>query len=382
MTTPPFQTEKADALMEAHGLDVLIANSPHNVRYLLGGHRSFFFQSMDALGHARYLPLVIYVAGTLDQAAYIASAIEGFEKALGAFWPIHTHTVTWGTRDAAEAAVKHLTDMGLTKARIGIEPPFLPRDADQVLADGLPDAIFGDATPILERLRAIKRPDELTKLSAASDGVIDAMRATIDWATPGVTKHQIIHRLKAEEHARDLGFDYCLVTFGQNRNRAPSDQQWQPGEAMSIDSGGNIDGYIGDLCRMAVMGPPDAELEDLLAEVDATQQATFSFLKAGATGQTALDHGNSVLKSGPNAKHTDLVIHGMGLVSHEVPFIMSNRIYDGVDAEVPLEAGMVVSVETTMGHPDRGLIKLEDTIAITEQGFEMYGDAARGWNIA
>lgn len=133
---------------------------------------------------------------------------------------------------------------------------------------------------------------------------------------------------------------------------------------------------------MAVMGPPDAELEDLLAEVDATQQATFAFLKAGATGQTALDHGNSVLKSGPNAKHTDLVIHGMGLVSHEVPFIMSNRIYDGVDAEVPLEAGMVVSVETTMGHPDRGLIKLEDTIAITEQGFEMYGDAARGWNIA
>ena len=38
----------------------------------------------------------------------------------------------------------------------------------------------------------------------------------------------------------------------------------------------------------------------------------------------------------------------------------------GVDAAQPLEAGMVLSIETTMLHPRRGFIKLEDTVAVTE----------------
>ena len=58
----------------------------------------------------------------------------------------------------------------------------------------------------------------------------------------------------------------------------------------------------------------------------------------------------------------------MGLITHEVPFLMTNHpvAYEGVDAGEPLEAGMVLSVETTMLHPTRGFIKLEDTVAITD----------------
>ncbi|MEP4420232.1 MAG: M24 family metallopeptidase, partial [Nitratireductor sp.] len=54
--------------------------------------------------------------------------------------------------------------------------------------------------------------------------------------------------------------------------------------------------------------------------------------------------------------------------------------YDGVDADNPLEAGMVISVETTMLHPRRGFIKLEDTVAVTENGHELIGDRGRSWN--
>jgi Xaa-Pro aminopeptidase len=36
--------------------------------------------------------------------------------------------------------------------------------------------------------------------------------------------------------------------------------------------------------------------------------------------------------------------------------------YDPYDASRPLESGMVVSVETTLQHPQRGFIKLEDTV--------------------
>ena len=58
------------------------------------------------------------------------------------------------------------------------------------------------------------------------------------------------------------------------------------------------------------------------------------------------------------------------LITHEVPFLMTNHpvAYEGVDAARPLEPGMVLSVETTMLHPTRGFIKIEDTMAITETG--------------
>jgi Xaa-Pro aminopeptidase len=43
---------------------------------------------------------------------------------------------------------------------------------------------------------------------------------------------------------------------------------------------------------------------------------------------------------------------------------------------------MVISVETTLLHPARGFIKLEDTVIVTDSGHEIYGEGARGWNIA
>jgi Xaa-Pro aminopeptidase len=43
---------------------------------------------------------------------------------------------------------------------------------------------------------------------------------------------------------------------------------------------------------------------------------------------------------------------------------------------------MVVSVETTLKHPTRGFIKLEDTVVVTPTGHEIYGEGARGWNRA
>ncbi len=73
----------------------------------------------------------------------------------------------------------------------------------------------------------------------------------------------------------------------------------------------------------------------------------------------------------------------MGLISHEAPFLMTNHpvAYDGDDLDSPLEAGMVLSIETTMLHPKRGFIKLEDTLAVTDTGYEMFGTQNRGWTI-
>jgi Xaa-Pro aminopeptidase len=72
----------------------------------------------------------------------------------------------------------------------------------------------------------------------------------------------------------------------------------------------------------------------------------------------------------------------MGLVSHEAPRLMNlpRLSYGAADADRPLESGMVISIETTMQHPKRGFIKLEDTLLVTDTGYEALGDGGRGWN--
>ena len=57
-STIPFDAARLDKLMDAAGMDVLIATSKHNVQYLLGGHRAFFFDYMDAMGLSTVAELV------------------------------------------------------------------------------------------------------------------------------------------------------------------------------------------------------------------------------------------------------------------------------------------------------------------------------------
>ncbi len=381
-TSIPFDTQRADRLMEEAGIDVLVATSKHNTQYLLGGYRFIFFSAMDAIGHSRYLPIVIYVKGQPEQAAYIANRMEAGEHQNHPFWTPAFYPACWGTLDAAETALEHLKKIGRTSAAIGIEPGFLPADAYRLLSDRLEGARLVDATGMLERLRAIKSGEELEKLRLASERITDAMLATIGWAQEGTTKREIIDRLRQEETKRGLTFEYCLLTLGSSHNRAASEQKWQQGEVLSIDSGGNYQGYIGDLCRMGILGEPDAELEDLLGYVETVQQAAFSKVAAGTQGGDVIAAAEETLKTLPVAAYTDFFAHGMGLITHEVPFLTTNHpvTYEGVDAARPLEAGMVISVETTMLHPTRGFIKLEDTLAVTPDGYQMFGDRGRGWN--
>jgi Xaa-Pro aminopeptidase len=378
----PFDAARLDRLMEEAGIDVMLATSKHNTAYLLGGYRFIFFSAMDAIGHSRYLPVLIYEKGRPDNAAYVANRMEAGEHHNHPFWTPSFHPETWGSVDAAKRAVAHLKTIGRAGERIGIEPAFLPSDAHKVLLDGLEGATLVDATPMMERMRALKTPQELALLRQASELITDSMMAAIASAREGSTKVEIIERLRREETNRGLQFEYCLLTLGSSHNRAASDQAWKKGEVLSIDSGGNWRGYIGDLCRMGVLGEPDGELEDLLADVEAVQQAAFSKVGAGTRGGDMIAHAEGVLKASKVAAYTDFFAHGMGLISHEVPFLMTNHpvAYEGVDADRPLEAGMVISVETTMLHPRRGFIKLEDTLAVTADGYEMFGQRGRGWN--
>src|SRR2546430_6218859 len=78
----PFDTARLDTLLEDEGIDVLVATSKHNVQYLLGGYRFFFFDYMDAIGTSRYLPVLLYRRGRPQDAAYIGYRLGADEHEL------------------------------------------------------------------------------------------------------------------------------------------------------------------------------------------------------------------------------------------------------------------------------------------------------------
>jgi Xaa-Pro aminopeptidase len=380
----PFNHELLDRLLDDAGVDVLLATSKHNVQYLLGGYRFFFFDYMDAIGSSRYLPVVVYVKGRPERAAYVGNRLEKFEKELGRFWTPVSDTSVWTSVDAIRVAAAHLRSLGLDNVRIGVEPPFLPLDAAETLQRELPSASIVDAYPVLEQLRSRKTSAELELLRTASERVIGSMLATMALCRPGMTKHDVVAELRRQEVGRDLTFEYCLITAGSNLNRSPSDQRIEAGDIISLDSGGNYRGYIGDLCRMGILGEPDPELEDLLGHIREIQDVARAALRPGGGGRAVYEAAESLVRRSPHAEHLDFLAHGMGLVSHEAPQLTSRGFvpYQGRYAEGGLEPGMVVSIETAMLHPRRGFIKLEDTVAITATGTEGFGDAGRGWNRA
>jgi Xaa-Pro aminopeptidase len=337
---------------------------------------------MDAIGVSRYLPVFTYIKRRPDDAAYIGHRLEGFQKENSPFWVSEGHTSSSGSVDAIEHAIRHVKRLGIKPRRIAVEAGFLPVDAAAALRHAFPRCDAVDALFILERLRAVKSPEELEKLRTASDLVIDSMLAVIASHGPGSTKAEVAEALRREETIRGLTFEYCLLAAGKSLNRTASSQRWQEGDVMSIDSGGNYHGYIGDLARMAILGEPDAELEDFLGEIEDIQRAAMKVIRAGAMGGEIYEVGEGLLAKSKNAEHMEFLAHGMGLVSHEVPHLTRSGPvpYSDDDAHRPLEAGMVISVETTLKHPRRGFIKLEDTVAVTENGHEVYGDRARGWN--
>ena len=210
----PFDTARLDRLMDDAGMDVLLATSKHNVQYLLGGHRAFFFDYMDAFGISRYLPVVIYPKGAPDKAAFIGHTWKAISTRCTRSGRPDVQTRASGSVDAMQRAIEHVRKSGVRARRIGVEMAFVPADAERTLRKEMPESEIIDALFTLERLRARKSPAELEMLKIASERVIESMLAVIANHGPGTTKQELADALKREEVNRGLTFEYCLIAAG------------------------------------------------------------------------------------------------------------------------------------------------------------------------
>jgi len=378
----PFDARLLDELMENAGLDVLLLTSKHNVQYMLGGYRFFMFDYMDAVGLSRYLPILVYPRGAPDKAAYIANPNERYEQETRGFWPANVIARARGTTDAMAFCIDHLRAIGADRGRIGIEAGFLPADAWALMARDIGRGLH-DCVEVMEELRSVKTAAELDLLEQASQRIEQSMQETFASVRPGQSKGHIAEMLRQCEVSRGLVFEYCLITAGRSLNRAPSAEIVQEGDIISLDSGGNLGGYIGDICRMGILGEPSSELSDALAEIELIQQTARSQIAAGRRGAEIFESVADSVET-PREGSLSFVAHGMGLVGHEAPRLMADGPipYPATHRDRPLSAGMVLSVETTWSHPRLGFLKLEDTLAVTDIGWKAFGDGLRGWNHA
>lgn len=380
---PQFDAQRLDALMDEAGIDVVLASSKFNLQYLLGGYRYFFFENMDAIGLSRYLPILGYRRGQLQDAFYVGAGNEDWGTDVWDFWVPDVQNVAWTSVRAAEVAAAALRARHLEGATIAIETSFLPADAMDCLRADLPNARFVSAQRVLEELRSVKTPAELELIAAASEKVVDSFIATFAAVGPGMTKQQIGEVLRQEQTRRGLVYDYVLVACGTDFNRAPAQARvWNAGEVLSLDSGGMYRGYIGDLARMGIAGDPTKLQVELLEDLELVQQAARTAIFAGNLGGEIYVNAEAALGETRHATELKFVAHAMGLISHEAPRLTATGPipYPADHAKKPLETGMVLSIESWTEHRAAGFIKLEDTLIVTDAGWQAPGDTARGWN--
>lgn len=364
-------------------MDLLLASSPHNLQYLLGGYRYFMYATMDSVGLSRYTPLLVYPRALPEASVYIGAGNEDWAIEVEPLWTPELRNVAWGASQAAAEAARAIRAVSRRPLAVGIEAPYLPAEAFTALRAELPDAHFLDATEVLEELRAVKTPRELGVIREASTAVVDAMLATFAATEPGDTKADIAERLRREETNRGLTFAYCLIAAGPSHNRAPCPLRLEDGHVLSLDSGAHRHGYVADLARMAVAGEVTPKLEELLAQVSSVQEAARAAVRPGSQGTAVFQAASSAMSGCPGREQMSFLAHGTGLVTHEAPRLTAKGSppYPATHADRPLRAGMVLSIETHLADRDCGFIKLEDTVFVVEDGFEAVGDHGRGWNI-
>src|SRR5690348_7443002 len=140
----PFDAKRLDRLMDDAGMDVLLATSKHNVQYLLGGHRAFFFDYMDAMGLSRYLPIVVYPKGAPEKAGFFGHRLETFQREIRPFWTAEVQTSSSGSVDVMRKATDYLRKLNLKPRRIGVELAFLPMDSGGALRTAFPSSDIVD----------------------------------------------------------------------------------------------------------------------------------------------------------------------------------------------------------------------------------------------
>jgi Xaa-Pro aminopeptidase len=235
--------------------------------------------------------------------------------------------------------------------------------------------------PILDSLRVVKDAEELSRLRRAIDITVEAQKAAMQAAEPGMYEFQL--EAVIEYTFRFMGADRMgfpsIVGSGPNSTILHYDvnrRRIEPGDLVVMDIGAEYGQYTADVTRtIPVNGRFTDRQKAVYNLVYGAQQAAIDAAQPGVTvgelSQIARkyidDHSGDLCGTRSCNRY---FIHGL---SHW----LGMRVHDVGDYRMPLEPGMVLTIEPGIYIPEENLgVRIEDDVLVTETGSEVLSAGA------
>jgi Xaa-Pro dipeptidase len=217
-----------------------------------------------------------------------------------------------------------------------------------------------------------KSKNEIAIIQRAKDITMEVQRAAARILRPGITVNEVTDFInKAHSKAGiSSGSYFCIVLFADDTQYPHGVSVPQPlkeNDAVIIDTGCRLHGYLSDITRSYVYGEASDEYRTIWNLEQKTQLAAFEAAQLGAACGSVDDAARKTLAEAGLSPDYELpglphrVGHGTGLDIHEYPYLVRG-------SEIKLAEGMVVSNEPMICVPGKFGIRHEDHFYMTAEG--------------
>jgi Xaa-Pro aminopeptidase len=275
-------------------------------------------------------------------------------------------------------AVPALLAPGVT--RLGFEERALSvarHDALREVLDARVEPVRAGAP--VEDLRAVKDSEELARIREAARLADEALvEAVLEHGVVGRTERAVA--LDLEDAMRRRGASgpsfASIVACGAHAalpHAEPRDREIPRDTVLLVDWGAVLDGYCSDCTRTLATGALDDTSAEVYELVLRAQREALDAVRAGPTGPEVDAVAHRAIDGAGHAEHFGHGLgHGVGLEVHEGP-----RLSRTAPADEPLRAGNVVTVEPGVYLPGKVGVRIEDLVAVTADGREVYSSLTK-----
>ena len=256
---------------------------------------------------------------------------------------------------------------------LGIESHSLTvRDAERI--SGLTRARVVPTTDLVERLRAVKSPEEVAAIRTAAHLAQGALAEVLPGIRAGQTELEVGAALEGALRRRGSEWHpFPTIVASGARSALPhartSEKAIAAGELLLLDFGAQVDGYCADLTRTVVVGARADDRQRTVHDlVQTAQRRAIEHLRPGMPAREGDALARDIIASrgfGDAFGHS--LGHGLGLEVHEAPRLAPT-------SETPLPPHAVVTVEPGVYFPGWGGVRLEDDVYLGPEGTERLSD--------
>jgi len=223
---------------------------------------------------------------------------------------------------------------------------------------------------IIEKIRMIKEKEEIIKIKKAAQITTESLKDVFEIIEPGVRELDIASELAytmRKKGAQKESFDIIVVSGERSSlvHGKPSEKKIVEGELIIIDVGANYQNYNSDITRTIIMGKENQKQKEIFSIVSEAQKKALEFLKPGVRCKEVDSVARDIIaKKGYGKYFGHGLGHGVGLDIHELPRVSFSD-------DTVLLPGMVITIEPGIYLPEVGGVRIEDSVLITEAGYEI-----------